>query len=1158
MNVSLPVFESVSVSWSAWRRLVVAGAWVVMMCGGGSGAMAQDRIQERVLDDFDDASAWSVVATDDVKASLRGVPGAGGNAGDRALCLDFDFGRVTGYVALRRRLPIAFPARFDIGFDVRGTMPQNALQLKFSDASGDNVWWAQRRDYQPPQQWQRLRVRQRQVEFAWGPATDKVLRRTEWVEFVIATGGGPAEGAGDPGANKGSLCVDRLSLRELPAPPQVAPTPVARASSSLPGHAPFGGLVASYDSEVKAGAPGAAVADWEPERRDAEPTLTVDYGTLHEFSALLLHWRPGAAAARYTIEASDDGVAWRPVQRVERARGELQAHWLGESEARYLRLRFERGAAAAYAAPIALRGIELRNALSPNAFFTLLAARAPRGAYPRAYGGEQSYWTVLGVEGARIASLLSEDGVLEPVPGVGALEPLLITHERDDKAGKVLGWHDAQIEHTLVDGVLPMPRVHWRAGDFALAVEAFGDGTPDAAQALASYRVRNVGTRTRSVTLALAWRPFQANPPTQFLAHPGGASAVRELDWDGQALRVNGLPRVRPLTRPDAVRLEPLAAGQLTAWAGERGGLDAAARPQRIADPAGYASAALSYRLTLKPGEERVIGVALPVRGSPVAPSAAAFAQHEARVAQAWRQRLGGVTLTGGAEVQEVARTLRTALGHILVNRSGPALQPGARAYARSWIRDGAMTSSALLRLGRDDVARDFLRWYAPFQFANGKVPCCATVRGADPVPENDSHGELAYAAADLWRYTHDAALARAMWPHVRAAIDYMEQLRQSQRNDANRGAEHAGYFGMMPPSISHEGYSDKAAYSYWDDHWAWIGYRSAVELAQGLGLNDEAARIAAQRDEFRHDLLASIAATAQRYKLDVLAGAADRGDFDPTSSTIALSPGGLLGTLPDALVRNTFERYWREFEQRRADDAAGVRHGDGAYTPYEWRVVGSLVRLGQRERALDALRYFYRDRRPAGWRQWAEVVLRNAREPRFLGDMPHGWVASDHIRSVLDLFAYEHEGERSLVLAAGVPMAWLRDGEGVAIAGLRTPYGMVSWRARGFDTSARTAEVGSARTAEVGSARTGEVGSARTGEVGSARTGEVGSTRTGGRVEFEVSGLREMPPGGLWLRGPWPANARVAIDGVAVPGAADAIRLPATTARVRVEWTGP
>ena len=64
---------------------------------------------------------------------------------------------------------------------------------------------------------------------------------------------------------------------------------------------------------------------------------------------------------------------------------------------------------------------------------------------------------------------------------------------------------------------------------------------------------------------------------------------------------------------------------------------------------------------------------------------------------------------------------------------------------------------------------------------------------------------------------------------------------------------------------------------------------------------------------------------------------------------------------------------------------------------------------------------------RPAGWWQWAEVVGREARKPRFLGDMPHGWVASDGIRSVLDLLAYEHDADSSLVLAHGVPAAWSR-----------------------------------------------------------------------------------------------------------------------------------
>ena len=96
------------------------------------------------------------------------------------------------------------------------------------------------------------------------------------------------------------------------------------------------------------------------------------------------------------------------------------------------------------------------------------------------------------------------------------------------------------------------------------------------------------------------------------------------------------------------------------------------------------------------------------------------------------------------------------------LNRVGPRLQPGTRSYSRAWIRDGAMIGEGLLRLGREDIAKDFLRWYAPYQFDSGKVPCCVDDRGADPVPENDSHGELIYLVAEVYRYTRDRALLSA------------------------------------------------------------------------------------------------------------------------------------------------------------------------------------------------------------------------------------------------------------------------------------------------------------------------------------------------------------------------------------------------------------
>ena len=87
--------------------------------------------------------------------------------------------------------------------------------------------------------------------------------------------------------------------------------------------------------------------------------------------------------------------------------------------------------------------------------------------------------------------------------------------------------------------------------------------------------------------------------------------------------------------------------------------------------------------------------------------------------------------------------------------------------------------------------------------------------------------------------------------------------------------------------------------------------------------------------------------------------------------------------------MRATYERYWREFTDRRDGKTAW-----DVYTPYELRIVGTLVRLGWRDRAQALLAFFLADRRPLAWNQWPEVVGRDPRQPRFVGDMPHAWVS--------------------------------------------------------------------------------------------------------------------------------------------------------------------
>ena len=64
------------------------------------------------------------------------------------------------------------------------------------------------------------------------------------------------------------------------------------------------------------------------------------------------------------------------------------------------------------------------------------------------------------------------------------------------------------------------------------------------------------------------------------------------------------------------------------------------------------------------------------------------------------RTKLGALEIRLPQQAAGVVETLKTAAAHILINRDGPALQPGPRRYSRSWIRDGALMGAALARVG--------------------------------------------------------------------------------------------------------------------------------------------------------------------------------------------------------------------------------------------------------------------------------------------------------------------------------------------------------------------------------------------------------------------------------------------------------------------------
>ncbi len=972
-------------------------------------ATAAQAEETRVLDSFDDPASWRVVTSNQVSGKLRQVEGVRG----KALCLDYNFNGVSGYAGIQRDLPLEYPQNYRFGFQLRGDSPKNDLQFKLTDASGDNVWWVNKPKYDFPHEWTEVRHKQRHIGKAWGPGADPVLRKSARLEYTIYNNDG----------GKGSVCFDELVFSPLAADDGSPLRATASASVALP---------AGPARNAVDGDPATA---WHADfGAEVDPQLTLDLGKSREFGGLTLQWQAGEHASSYLVQLSGDGQQWRDIRTVVAGNGGTDYLALPESEARYIRLLIDDGPTSSFGlAEAQVQPLEF--AATANDFIKSVAKGSPKGWYPRGFTGEQPYWTIVGVDGGTEQGLIGEDGAVEVAKGGFSIEPFVVSD------GELVTWADVESKQSLQDGYLPIPSVDWRHDDLALRVTAFASASVkgDGSQLHARYRLTNNTAAPRDYTLALVLQPFQVNPPSQFLNTVGGVSRIESLSFDRGIASVNGEPRVYATNSPDATFATTFESGMAVSHLAE------AMLPQktRVDDGTGFASGAMLYRMRLAPGESKTVDLAIPLEGRVFCKGDACDAEAMQRItAEDWRTRLDRVRITVPKQGQALVDTLRTATAHMLISRIGPRLQPGTRSYGRSWIRDGAMISEGLLRMGREDVVRDYVDFYAPYQFDNGMVPCCVDDRGSDPVPENDSHGELIFNIAELYRYDGDKAFLEKMWPHVLGAYTYMEELRLSERTEANRALNPA-FYGMMPVSISHEGYSAKPMHSYWDNFWALRGYKDAVDVAQWLGKAADARRFAASRDQFREDLYDSLREAAKSHAIDFLPGAAELGDFDATSTTIALAPGGEQGRLPADLLENTFERYWREFEQRRD----GKREWKD-YTPYEWRNVAAFVRLGWRERAWEAVQFFFKDRAPQPWNQWAEVVSRTPRNPFFVGDLPHAWVGSDFVRSALDMFAYTREIDDSIVLAAGIPIDWL-DGEGITIRDLRTPNGKLGYSLR-------------------------------------------------------------------------------------------------------------
>lgn len=976
------------------------------LCILSSFITAQTSRRSLVLDDCSTISHWKTFQSIGVDVQQHGDNGT--------LRFDIAFPKGSGYGGVFRNFNIPLPENYEISFLLKATVPVNNFEIKVSsDSSGENIWWVNNKNYTYPSEWKRIVVKKRHLGFAWGPTPAPHPLKLLRLEIVVTAGTG----------GKGSVWIDDVTLTTLPLPPAALPTPSVSASSFVRNNKPENVLPQNKGGWVS--------------KKNKNEWIELDLKYEKEFGGLHLAWDSSLRGVSYAILGSFDRKQYDTLYVVNNGKAGNVLHYLPESEARFIRLVLKENTSRQPFKLDEFSVVASESLSTPNQYFERVAASSPIGFYPRYFLKQQSYWTVVGVPSDTREALLNEDGAFEVDRQKFSIEPFIVLNPNNT----LLHWANGKNAQTLDEQYLPIPTVTRTYTDIELRTTLLAVGDAGQSSLLARYVVKNISAQSQSGSFFLALRPFQVNPTSQWLNYDGGFAKTKNMSIDGNRAMVDN-KTVIVSGIPTAFGAAAIEQGDITDFIAQQ----TVPQSKNAEQEMGMTSGAFQYSFKLAAGDSLVVIAAVPFtpegnQWADAIPTPEEFQKKFDEVKSFWKKTLNTVEFNVPADAQRLVNILRSNLAYILINKDKFGFQPGSRSYERSWIRDGSMTSDALLKLGITEEPKKFIEWYSSYQYESGAVPCVVDTRGPDPVPEHDSHGQLIFAIMEYFRFTHDTTFLRERWHNIVAAVNYIQSLRAQRMTPAFRDGdnEKRAFYGLVTESISHEGYSDKPMHSYWDNFFALKGFKDAAAAAAVLGKQQEAHFYDSLAKSYRTNLYASISLAMKNKAINYIPGCVEKGDFDATSTSIALFPSGEMNYVPQPAYRNTFDKYFDWFVQRAENKISWE-----AYTPYEIRNVGTFIYLGQKDRAHYALDYFLKDQRPQGWNHWAEVVANGYRTMRFIGDMPHTWVGSDYINAIRAMFVYEINDDSTLVLGAGLKDEWMA--RGISIKGLPTHYGTISY----------------------------------------------------------------------------------------------------------------
>ncbi|MEI7981407.1 MAG: discoidin domain-containing protein, partial [Bacteroidota bacterium] len=760
--------------------------------------------QIKTLDEFENKDGWSFIRSDGVNLNLTNEKGFTGNA----VRFDYDFTRGTGYGGIQKLFPNDLPDNYEFTFYLKAESPANNFEIKFIDSTGNNVWWVNNRNFDFPKEWKKIHVKKRHIHFAWGPVTDQRLKRVDRIEFTIASFVG----------GKGTIWIDDLKFEPLQPETQTYPVPLVSASSFIKDH------------------PAESMADnsnktyWQSSGGKGQ-NIIIDFRTRREFGGLQIHWVKDLEAKSFEVLLSDDGRKWEKVYTVQSNQCEVSFIRLAESEAKLIKINLVKANSDKGFGVRELKFIDIKNSMTPNDFLIYAAKNSSAGNYPRYFLEQASYWTITGVNNDVKEALINEDGMVEVEKARFSIEPMIKTGD------SLYNWSNVKSLQTLgppqnKNGFEFEPSVTWQINDlkFITSITATGEANINS-RLIIHYSFENPSDKPKDFEFYLLVRPFQVNPYYQFLNLTGGAGKINSMSENDDGSIAVDDKAVISLKKYDSFGASGFDDGNLVDLIRK----GAVPPDKSAADQKGLANGVMKYSFHLKPGEQTGFFVVAPFYGqkSDEPLTYGSIREEWQKAADFWKTKVSHVKFNLPQSADRIINTYLSNLAYILINRDKAGIQPGSRSYERSWMRDGALTSSALLKSGIVQEVKDYIDWYTDHQYENGKVPCVVDSRGPDPVPENDSHGEMIYLIREYFNFTKDTAFLRSKNKNVLNAVAYIDTLIAKRSTDHFKTGNDSvrAYYGLVTESISHEGYSAKPMHSYWDDFFIMKGLKDATEI---------------------------------------------------------------------------------------------------------------------------------------------------------------------------------------------------------------------------------------------------------------------------------------------------------------------------------------